>query len=76
MNERTQGGTAAAPSGGAEPPLRGGGGGSETNAAPGRKLAWSRPSVRVMDIERTLSGQMPVNNYLEGAAGMYPNVHS
>ena len=54
----------------------GAGGGLEQNAAPGRKLAWSRPSVRVMDIERTLSGQMPVNNYLEGGGGMYPNVHS
>ena len=72
MNERSQGGTTAASSGGVEHPLRG----AETPArsAAGRKLAWSRPSVRVMDIERTLSGQKMVT-YLEGGAS-YMNVHS
>ena len=71
MNERTQGGTVAAQSGGAELPLRG-----EAETPPrGRKLAWSRPSVRVMDIERTRSGQ-PMVTYLEGGGGRYQNVHS
>ncbi len=73
MNERTQGRTAAAQSGGAELPLRGE---AETppRSAPGRKLAWSRPSVRVMDIERTRSGQ-PMVTYLENPP-KYANVHS
>ena len=73
MNKRTQDGTAAASSGGVEHPLRGG---AETPArrAAGRKLAWSRPSVRVMEIERTFSGQ-PMVTYLEGGAS-YMNVHS
>ena len=51
-------------------PLRG----EAETAAPGRKLAWSRPSVRVMDIERTRSGQ-PMVTYLENPP-KYANVHS
>ena len=74
MNERTQGGEAAAPPGGAERSPSGGGAETPARSAPARKLAWSRPSVRVMDIERTRSGQ-PMVTYLENPP-VYANVHS